>query len=98
MEKTITIPEERSTEIQRADVERCSRRDIIIYLMEHPEIKVDEERRAAYQKEYDEKYFLFESLKSNIEKDFVMPASNNKASNWALDYATNKITITIDED
>ena len=97
MEKVITIPEERATEVQRADVERSSRRDIIIYLMEHPEINVDETRRAAYQKEYDEKYFLFENSKSNIEKDFVMPASGGKANSWTLDYNTREITIIYNE-
>ena len=57
MEKIITIPEERTIEVQKADVERSARRDIIVYLMEHPEINVDENRRSEYQKEYDEKYF-----------------------------------------
>ncbi len=36
MEKIITIPEERTIEVQKADVERSARRDIIVYLMEHP--------------------------------------------------------------
>ena len=95
MEKIITIPEDRTIEVQRADVERSSRRDIIIYLMEHPEINVDEERRKLYQKEYDEKYFAFEQAKNNIERDFVIPASDGKANNWSLDYSTNEITITL---
>lgn len=97
MEKIIAIPQERTIEVQRADIERSSRRDIIIYLMEHPEVNVDEARRIAYQKDYDDKYFLFESLKNKIEKDFVIPASEGKANNWSLDYETNQLTITINE-
>ena len=95
MEKIITIPEERTIEVQKADVERSARRDIIVYLMEHPEINVDENRRAEYQKEYDEKYFAFEQAKSRIERDFVMPATDGKASSWNLNYSTNEITITL---
>ena len=95
MEKIITIPEERTIEVQKADVERSARRDIIVYLMEHPEINVDENRRAEYQKEYDEKYFAFEQAKSRIEQDFVIPVANGKASSWNLNYSTNEITITL---
>ena len=93
MEKIITIPEERTIEVQKADVERSARRDIIVYLMEHPEINVDENRRSEYQKEYDEKYLAFEQAKSRIERDFVIPTTEGKASNWTLDYSTNEITI-----
>ena len=95
MEKIITIPEERTVEVQKADVERSARRDIIVYLMEHPEINVDENRRAEYQKEYDEKYLAFEQAKSRIEQDFVIPAINGKASSWNLNYSTSEITITL---
>ena len=99
MTKTITIPvsEELCTEIQRADVERSSRRDILVYLMEHPELNITQERREAYQKEYDEKYLAFETAKLNFEKTFVQPAVDNKAMSWNLDYNNHEVTITIEE-
>lgn len=99
MTKTITIPvpEELRTEIQRADVERSSRRDILVYLMEHPELNITQERREAYQKEYDEKYLAFEAAKAKFEKYFIQPQTNNQAINWSLNYNDCEVTITIEE-
>jgi len=99
MSKTIivSVPEDICTAIQKADVERSSRRDILIYLMEHPELNITQERRDAYQKEYDEKYLAFEAAKLNFEKTFVQPAVDNKAMSWNLDYNNREVTITIEE-
>ena len=99
MEKTIliTIPEDDRVIVQRADVERSARRDILVYLMEHPELNISDERRIAYQKEYDDKFWAFEQAKADIEKKYVQPAANGKAINWSLDYATCEVTITINE-
>ena len=91
----VTIPEELRNRVQRADIERSARRDIIIYLMQHPEVEISEERRLAYQKEYDDKFFEFEQMKSLIEKEYVQPTANNKAINWSLDYDSCKIIIQL---
>jgi hypothetical protein len=98
MTKTIviTVPEEIRNEVQRYDIERSSRRDIIAYILSGA-VNVSEERFAQYQKEYDEKFAAFEQAKSNIEKNFVMPATSGKASNWSLDYSTCDVTITYEE-
>lgn len=96
--KIITVSDGDRDRVQRADIERSARRDIIIYLMEQGDnIQISPERRAEYQKEYDEKYFEFEQAKAYIEREYVMPAVNNKAVNWSLDYATCEVTITYDE-
>lgn len=92
---TITIPEELRNRVQRADIERSARRDIIIYLMQHPEVEISEERRLAYQKEYDDKFFEFEQAKSIIEKEYVQPIINNKTANWTLDYNTKEVIIQL---
>ena len=92
---TITIPEELRNRVQRADIERSARRDIIIYLMQHPEVEVSEERRLAYQKEYDDKFFEVEQAKSIVEKEYVQPAANNKAINWNLNYNNCEVTIQL---
>lgn len=99
MQKTIVlpVPEEIVIDVQRADVERSSRRDILIYLMEHPEINVSEERRNKYQAEYDEKYKNFEQAKINFEHNFVQPAVNNQGISWNLDYNTKEVTITFED-
>ena len=92
---TVMVSEEDRDAVQRADIERSSRRDILVYLMQHPEIEISEERKLAYQKEYDDKFFEFEQMKSFIEKKYVQPTANNKAINWSLDYDSCKIIIQL---
>ena len=94
MIKTITIPKELRDKTQRANVERDSRRDILLYIMEN-NLNVPEERIANYQKEYDEKYFEFEQAKATIEKEYVQPAVNNQALNWSLNYDNCIVTIEV---
>lgn len=94
MIKTITIPEELRNRIQRANVERDSRRDILLYIMQN-NLNIPEERIKQYQKEYDEKYFEFEQAKVTIEKEYVQPATNNQALNWSLNYDDCIVTIEV---
>lgn len=94
MIKTITIPEELRTRAQRANVERDSRRDILLYIMEN-NLNIPEERIKQYQKEYDEKYFEFEKIKGIIEKEYVQPATDNQALNWSLNYDNCIVTIEV---
>ena len=92
---TVIVSEEDRNTVQRADIERSSRRDILIYLMQHPEVDISEERKQEYQKEYDEKYFAFEQAKSMIENKYVFPNGKNKQLNWNLDYSSCELTITL---
>lgn len=92
----ITVPEEVRNEVQRYDVERSSRRDIIAYILSGA-VNVSEERFARYQKEYEEKFAGFEKAKHDIEKNFVMSATSGKISHWSLDYSTCEITIEYEE-
>ena len=97
MIKTITVPEEIRNRVQKANVERDARRDILLYIMQN-DINIPEERIVRYQKEYDEKYFEFEQAKSVIEKEYVVPATNGKTLNWSLDYATCVVSITLPDE
>lgn len=99
MEKiiTITIPEEVRDEVQRYDMERSSRRDIIAYILSNNDISISDERFSAYQKEYDEKFMAFEKIKNDIEKQYIQPAANNKAINWSLNYQDCIATITVND-
>lgn len=92
---TIEVPEEVKNATQRADIECSARRDIITYILEK-NINIPEERMAAYQKEYDEKYFAFEQAKGIVEKEYVRKAVKNPL-NWSLDYHTNIVTITVED-
>ena len=99
MSKTIeiTVPEDVRDMVQKANIECDARRDILTYIMANPNIEISDERIKRYQKEYDEKYFAFEEAKSFIEKNYVIPTTKGKASNWFLNYASCVVTITIDE-
>lgn len=92
---TVMVSEEDRNTVQRADIERSSRRDILVYLMQHPEVEISEEQKQAYQKEYDEKYFAFEQAKSMIEKKYVTPNAKENGLNWNLDYNSCKLFITL---
>lgn len=94
MIKTITIPAELRDKTQRANVERDSRRDILLYIMEN-NLNISKERITNYQKEYDEKYFEFEQAKATIEKEYVQPSVNNQALNWSLNYDDCIVTIEV---
>lgn len=94
MIKTITIPEELRNQAQRANIERDSRRDILLYIMQN-NLDIPEERIARYQKEYDDRYFEFEQIKNIIENEYVQPAANNTALNWFLNYNNCIVTIEV---
>ena len=93
----ITVPEYIRDQAQKANIERDSRRDILTYIISHPDIDISEERFSRYQKEYDEKYFAFEQAKDLIEKEYVVPIAKGKQLNWSLNYHTCVVTITVDE-
>lgn len=93
MNKTIKIPESIRDKVQKAHMERDSRKDILTYILSGA-ANISQERLSEYQKEYDNKFFEFEKAKSEIEKEYVMPATDGKASNWSLDYSNCVVTIT----
>lgn len=94
---TVTVPAEVRDEVQKYDIERSSRRDLIAYILSNDALQVSPDKLARYQTEYDEKYAAFEKAKNQIEVNYVQPAANGKAINWSLDYDSCVITITIDE-
>ena len=96
MIKTITIPEEVRNMVQKANTERDSRRDLLLYIMQN-DVNIPEERYKRYEAEYNEKFLAFEQAKTIIEKEYIIPATNGKKSNWSLDYETCIVTINTDE-
>lgn len=95
--KTITVPREIRDKIQKAHMERDSRKDILTTILSGS-VNIPKERVDEYQAEYDKKFFDFESAKSELEKEYVMPATDGKASNWSLDYSTCVVTITMPDE
>lgn len=94
MIKVITIPEKLRNDIQRANIERDSRKEIIVYILEN-NLNVSSERLNQYQKEYEDKFFLFESLKQELENTYIKPLALNYKK-WSLDYSTCKVSIEYD--
>ena len=92
---TIEIPEDVKNKVQRADIECSARRSIITAILEQ-DLTIPTERFNAYQKEYEDKFFAFESAKTEVEKEYVRTAVSSPAS-WVLDYNTNIITVTVEE-
>ena len=92
---TIEIPENVKNQVQRADIECSARRSIITTILEQ-NLAIPEERFEAYQKDYDDKFFTFESMKTMIEREYVRTNVDNPI-NWVLDYNTNTITVTVED-
>ena len=94
----ITVPENIRNLAQKFDIEKNSRKDIIVYILSNKDINISKERFDEYQKEYEEKYFAFEQIKKEIEKNYVFPAIKDISSyiSWSLDYDTSTITIEVD--
>ena len=90
----IRIPENLRNDIQRADMEYQSRRNILIYIMQN-DIAISQERINNYQVECDNKFIIFEQLKNKLEKEYVIPAVGNKKYSWKLDYLSSIISISI---
>ena len=98
MIKKITIPEEVSLQVQKANTERDSRKDLILYILEHDEVHVSEEAFNAYKAEYDEKYLAFEKAKNMVEENYVKPAADGQIVEWSLDYATCVVSIKLPDE
>lgn len=81
-------------ELQRADIEQSSRREIIVSCIERG-VSKDSQSFQMYQQEYQDWYLRFMELKSAIEAKFVLPNNTpeRSAASWNLNY--NSCTLTI---
>ena len=93
----VTIPESIKNLAQKFDIEKNSRQDIIFNILFNKNINISKERFDEYQKDYENKYFAFEQIKKEIEKQYVLPAIKDKSSfiSWILDYDTSTIVIEV---
>lgn len=92
----IEIPENISIYVQKADIEQTSRRNVIAYVLSL-NIDISNERFQQYQKDYEEKMFIFETIKTELEKEYIIPKIKSKNYNWKLDYNKNIITVIEEE-
>lgn len=98
MNKIIPVPQEVVNEIQRYDVEMCSRRDLISFMISK-DMDISTEKFKQYQNEYSKAYFAFEQAKHNIEFNYVNSNMqyNEKKISWKLDYNTCELKIIYEE-
>lgn len=98
MTKIVNVPQEVVNKVQRNDIEMCSRRDIISFILSK-DMNIPEGRFKKYQDEYSNAYLAFESAKHDIEINFVDPnmADNEKKISWSLNYHTCELTINYEE-
>lgn len=92
----IEIPENISIYVQKADIEQTSRRNVIAYVLSL-NIDISNERFQQYQKDYEEKMFIFETIKTELEKEYIIPKIKSKNYNWKLNYNKNIITVIEEE-
>ena len=89
----INVPKEVTEKIEKYDIQYHSRQEIISEILKNNNELPLNNLLIEYQKDYDEKYFLFQKEKQKIEEKYVKP--NVKTDNyiWHLNYYTNVLTI-----
>lgn len=94
--KKIPVAEEMVILLQEAELKCRARRDIIKYILENVDFDVPNERFERYQKELEQNMFIYERLKLELEKAYVLPNCPDfieKKYAWKLNYGSNNITI-----
>ena len=87
----IMVSEEDRNMLQRADVEMCSRKDIIAFMIGN-NMDISTQRFNEYQKEYNEKYFAFEQAKTYLQTKYL---SHLNVIDWTLDYNTCELSYNV---
>ena len=91
--KVIKVADESVVEyVEGLTYEVDSRKSIIAFMLEH---NMDRSTEAfqQYHKEYREYFAELNIAKAQIERDYVLPASNGKKVFWSLDFMTGELTI-----
>ena len=93
----INVPEDIRNIVQKYDLEKQSRQEIIIYILQH-NVNISKERFKQYEKEYKEKFISFEILKELLENTFIFPnIHNKKLISWNFNYYISKIEVKVKE-
>lgn len=97
--KTINIPNQTVLLFQEAEINFVSRKDVLKEILVNENLQLSNERFDIYQKELEQKCFIFNRFKNELEKLYVYPnlEQGQKLINWTLNYTTEKLTIEIEE-
>lgn len=97
--KNIELPQDRINYIQKLDAEMSAKRSLISFMISNG-MDISNERFKEYQQNYETAFLLFETAKTEIEQEYVdknLNSSYQKKLGWDLNYKTNILTISYQE-
>ena len=92
----VKVDENVRDHVESIDYEYSTRRDAVSFMIAN-NMDITTDAFKAYQKEMIEFGAQFTQAKAEIEKKYVIPATEGKRVRWTLDYHTCEITITFIE-
>ena len=100
IKKTLELPDQFVLLFQESEINFISRKDVIKEILENDKLELSNERFEIYQKELEQKAFIFNRFKNELEKTYIYPIlePNQKIIDWSLNYTTNLLTIDIEEE
>jgi len=93
-EKKILVDREDAAYVERIGYELSARQSIVKDMLRE-NAGIHTETFDAYHRELVEYNAKFETAKREIEKKYVLPATDGKRADWTLDYASAELTISI---
>lgn len=90
--KKIKVEKKMVEYLEMLSFETESRKSLLGYLIERG-ISLDSQEFQDYHKEYREWFVKYELAKRELEKQYVLPASEGKSIPWSLDFASGELTF-----
>ena len=99
IKKVINIPEDFALLFQESEINFISRKDVLKEILENDKIELSNERFQNYQKELEQKAFIFHRFKNELEKAYIYPIleEGQIVVDWSLNYTTDQLTVNIKE-
>ena len=94
----VEIPEQFIYLMQEAELNYIARKDVLKEILMNDNINISNERFEIYQKELEQKNFIYNRFKNELEKLYIYPNINDdtKLLSWAINYSTNILTIEVE--
>ena len=93
MKEYVDIPENLCNYIEGLMYETNARKDVITFMLSQDNI--NEERFKQYHDEYLTFYAKYETAKSEITNNFIIPKYGDTKLIWNLNFSTNQLEVTI---
>lgn len=90
--KIIKIDEKIRDLVESYDYELNARKELIAFMLSN-NMEIDTDSFRKYQKEMNEFFVKFVTIKNEISNRYIIPITDGKEVNWKLDYASCEITI-----